>query len=73
MTGVMDKFRMLSRALSVSDDEKDIINRSDTMQSSKSTGLSFFSKLGVSNSNSSNQNDRKHKTLLVIDTKENDW
>lgn len=63
----MDKFRNFSKALSNDEDSKD-----ETHTSSKSSGFSLLSKFGVSNSKEK-EPERRHKTLLVVDSRENDW
>ena len=68
MSGMMDKFRNLSKALS-SDEE----NREETNHPpSKSSAFSLLSKFGVSNSREK-EPERRHKTLLVVDSRDNDW
>ena len=68
MSGMMDKFRNFSKALSNDEESKD----DPTHTPSKSSGFSLLSKFGVSNSKDK-EPDRKHKTLLVVDSRENDW
>eukprot|EP00794_Sanderia_malayensis_P006774 gene6774-7537_t len=72
MSGVVDRFRSISRALSVSEDDSKDVSSTSSPSSGKSTGFSLLSKFGVTNSKE-REPERKHKTLLVIDSKENDW
>ena len=68
MSGMMDKFRNLSKALSSDEEHKDESSHTP----SKSSGFSLLSKFGVSNSKEK-ETERRHKILLVVDSRENDW
>ncbi len=68
MSGVMDKFRNMTRGLSNNEEEQEV----PTTPVSKSGGFSLLSKFGVSKEKEK-EPERRHKTLLVIDSKENDW
>lgn len=73
MSSVANKFRNFTRALSHSDLEDDEEDKSFIGKS-----YNFFSKLSHYNNQDANQPyqrgaQKKLKTLLVIDTKENEW
>lgn len=73
MSSVTNKFRNFTRALSHSDLEDDEEDKSFIGKS-----YNFFSKLSHHNNQDANQPyqrgaQKKLKTLLVIDTKENEW
>lgn len=73
MSSVANKFRNFTRALSHSDLEDDEEDKSFIGKS-----YNFFSKLSHHNNQDANQPfqrgaQKKLKTLLVIDTKENEW
>ena len=65
---MMDKFRNFSKVLSNDEESRD--EQSHTP--SKSGAFSLLSKFGVSTSKEK-ESERRHKTLLVIDSRENDW
>ena len=70
MSGVATRFRQsISRALSISDIEDS--DMSDE-QSILGKSVNFFAKF-AQNNNTHHQPERRHKTLLVIDSRENDW
>ena len=68
MSGVMDKFRNFSKSLGNGEEQKD----DSPGTPSKSGGFSLLSKFGVTNQKEK-EPDRRHKTLLVVDSRENDW
>ena len=73
MSSVANKFRNFTRALSHSDLEDDEEDKSFIGKS-----YNFFSKLSHHNNQDANQPyqrgaQKKLKTLLVIDTNENEW
>jgi len=66
MSGMMDKFRNFSKALSNEEESKEETGHL------KSGAFSLLSKFGVSNSKEK-EPDRRHKTLLIVDSHDNNW
>lgn len=74
---VANRFRQtITKALSLTDIEGDVEKEEPVTRDSILTkSVNLFSKLAQNSQHSPNNQgvDRRHKTLLVIDAKENDW